>query len=285
MNYETFQPSFSIEEISPDYARQILNNKNNSNRTIRKPNVARLVTAIENGEWQITNQGIAFDSNGNLLDGQHRLEAIIKTGKTLKIMVARNMKPAIFNAVDVGAARSAGDILYIAGCSNSSKIAAGIKVYIFYKKYPSGNWSNITRPSHLQVLEVYKKEEETWSEINRRVSIFYKKFHFLNLSVSIPLYKLLLEKGYKEQVINIFFNQFSEGSNLDIDNPMLSLRNQMMQKAFRNRGSSNQRYLLNALISLFNMYINNEKRTSFRAPASDISDVLKIQDPLPCHIA
>ena len=134
-------------------------------------------------------------------------------------------------------------------------------------------------------VEVYKKEEETWSEINRRVSIFYKKFHFLNLSVSIPLYKLLLEKGYKEQVINTFFNQFSEGSNLDIDNPMLSLRNQMMQKAFRNRGSSNQRYLLNALISLFNMYINNEKRTSFRAPASDISDVLKIQDPLPCHIA
>ena len=80
----------------------------------------------------------------------------------------------------------------------------------------------------------------------------------------------------------IIFNAlFSEGYNLDVDNPMLSFRNQMMQKGFRHRGSSNQRYSLNAFIKLFNMHISNKKGTSFRAPASDITDVLQIQNPLP----
>ena len=135
MNYETFQPSFNVEEITPEYAQEILDQKNNNNRTIKQTNLNRLVKAIDNDEWQVTNQGIAFDSEGNLLDGQHRLLAIVKTGQALKIMVARNMHPEIFNVVDTGTARMASDVLHISGCGNSSKtIAAAIKNYIFYKK-------------------------------------------------------------------------------------------------------------------------------------------------------
>ena len=33
MNYETFQPSFNVEEITPEYAQEILDQKNNINRT------------------------------------------------------------------------------------------------------------------------------------------------------------------------------------------------------------------------------------------------------------
>ena len=281
MNYQTFQPSFNVEDITPEYAEEILKEKNNANRSIKQASLHRLVKAIDNDEWQITNQGIAFDSDGNLLDGQHRLQAIVKTGKTLKIMVARNMNPQIFNVVDIGTARSAADILYIAGCSNSSKIASGIKVYLCYHSYPTGGWTHIVKPTHIEILEAYNKEKELWTEINQRVALYNRKFHFLNLSVGIPFYKLLLEKNYSEEIINKFFTQFSEGYNLDVDNPMLSFRNQMMQKGFRHRGSSNQRYLLNAFIKLFNMHIINKKATSFRAPASDITDVLQIQNPLP----
>ena len=110
---ETINPTFNIEQITPDFAEYVLETKNSKNRSMRPANLRRLVTAIDNGEWIITNQGLAFDKDGNLLDGQHRLLAIVKTGKTLPIMVARNMDPKIFNCVDTGAARNAADGLYL----------------------------------------------------------------------------------------------------------------------------------------------------------------------------
>ena len=273
-------PTFQVEEITPDFAEQVLENKNKKNRAIKPANLKRLITAIDNGEWIITNQGLAFDKDGNLLDGQHRLQAIVKTGKTLSIMVARNMDPKIFNCVDTGVARTAADGLSIHGVSSSSKhLAAGIKVYLLYKRYPRGSWTFATIPSHQEILEEYKENQELYDKITNDMNCYHRKFHFFNLSVGIPMYKLILEKNYCEEVYSEFWTQFAEGTNLEIDNPILSFRNQMMQKSFRNRGSFYQRFQLNAFIRLFNLWIKGIKKTRFMAPPTDLRDVLTIQDP------
>ena len=72
-----------------------------------------------------------------------------------------------------------------------------------------------------------------------------------------------------------------DDTDLDIDDPMLSFRNQLMQKAFRNRGSSTQRFLLNCFIRLFNMNLNGTRKSKFVAPPADIPQMLDIQAPLP----
>ncbi len=282
MNVENFSPTFNVEDITPEYAQKILEYKNSNNRIVRKANLNKLVQSINSDEWQITNQGIAFDCEGNLLDGQHRLMAIVKTGKTLKMMVARNMDAKIFNVVDTGTARMASDILHIGGCSHNSKqIAAAIKVYLFYKKYPSGSWTHCIKSTHNEIFACYKQNELSWNNINIFISSSYRKFAFFNKGVGIAFYKLLLDKGYSTEVIESFYTKFSQGSNLDVDDPMLSFRNQLMQKAFRNRGSSTQRFLLNCFIRLFNMHMKGTKKTRFMAPPPDISNVLEIQDFLP----
>tara|TARA_R100001015_G_C4620568_1_gene177543 strand:+ start:557 stop:1420 length:864 start_codon:yes stop_codon:yes gene_type:complete len=276
---ETINPTFGIEQITPDFAEYVLETKNTKNRSMKPANLKRLVTAIDNGEWIITNQGLAFDKDGNLLDGQHRLLAIVKTGKTLPIMVARNMDPKIFNCVDTGTARTAADGLYIEGCSTSKHLAAGIKVYLLYNRYPRGSWAFATVPTHSEILQEYKDNQEVYDEITNLMGVYHRKFHFFNLSVGIPMYKLISEKNYSEEILSEFWTQFSEGTNLNIDNPILSFRNQMMQKGFRHRGSNYQRYQLNAFIRLFNLWINDVKKTKFMAPPTDLKDVLKIQDP------
>jgi hypothetical protein len=276
---ETINPTFGIEQITPDFAEYVLETKNSKNRSMKPANLRRLVTAIDNGEWIITNQGIAFDKEGNLLDGQHRLLAIVKTGKTLPIMVARNMDPKIFNCVDTGTARTAADGLYIQGCSASKHLAAGIKVYLLYKRFPRGSWTFAAVPTHSEILQEYKDNQEVYDEITNQMGVYHRKFHFFNLSVGIPMYKLISEKNYSEEILSEFWTQFSEGTNLNIDNPILSFRNQMMQKGFRHRGSYYQRYQLNAFIRLFNLWINDVKKTKFMAPPTDLKDVLTIQDP------
>jgi len=276
---KTLTPTFQVEHITPDFAESVLETKNSNNRGLKPANLKRLITAIDNDEWILTNQGIAFDKDGNLLDGQHRLQAIVKTGKTLPIMVARNMDPKIFNCVDTGTARTAADGLFIKGCTNPTKIAAGIKVYFLYQRFPKGSWTYATIPTHTEIANEYNLNRELWDDITEKINFCHRKFHFFNLSVAVAMYKLIKDKNYSEEILDEFWTQFAEGTNLDIDNPILSFRNQMMQKGFRHRGSSYQRYQLNAFIRLFNFWIDGVKKTRFMAPATDITYVLELKNP------
>ena len=64
-----------------------------------------------NGDWQLTHQGIAFDTTGRLIDGQHRLHAIIEAGVPVQILVTRGCSASSFSILDRGANRRPSDIL------------------------------------------------------------------------------------------------------------------------------------------------------------------------------
>ena len=64
--------------------------------------VNHLATLIKNGEFTLTHQGIAFDEDGNLIDGQHRLHAIIKAGIAVKMEVSSGWPRSNILAIDVG---------------------------------------------------------------------------------------------------------------------------------------------------------------------------------------
>lgn len=98
-----------IEIISPKKAAQWLEN-NPSNRPIRKKHVLFLSKQMAAGEWQVTHQGIAFDENGNLCDGQHRLAAIVKSGIAVEMMVTQGVARGKFTAFDTGVGRTISDV-------------------------------------------------------------------------------------------------------------------------------------------------------------------------------
>jgi len=99
-----------VETITPDTARQMLAN-NWGNRTIRPRAVAQLAADMAAGHWQLTHQGVAFGPDGRLLDGQHRLTAVVLSGAAVQMVVWRNADPASFDVVDRGRVRSLADIL------------------------------------------------------------------------------------------------------------------------------------------------------------------------------
>lgn len=78
---------------------------NVGNRVVKKSNVAYFVKLIKNGEFFTTHQGIAFSEDGRLLDGQHRLLAIIETGIGAWVMVTRGLSDNAFQAIDFGGVR------------------------------------------------------------------------------------------------------------------------------------------------------------------------------------
>ena len=161
-------------DITPDMAKKILAHRNKNNRPIRYTHLEKLSDAIEKGEWKVTNQGIAFDADGNLIDGQHRLAAILQTRQTVKMMVATNMDAGIFDVVDTGSKRSTGDALDILGSEHGRTVSAALKIYICYQKFPEKAWSGaaIQQPSTSDVIAIYKDRQD---EIEALLSVIKKK--------------------------------------------------------------------------------------------------------------
>lgn len=101
-------------EVGPALAEKWLE-QNLSNRDIKDNVVMRFMRIIEQKKWKLTHQGIAFDWNSKLQDGQHRLWAIVLTGQTVSIRVTYNVDPESSFVIDTGRSRSGADVLTIAG--------------------------------------------------------------------------------------------------------------------------------------------------------------------------
>jgi hypothetical protein len=99
----------TCEWITPAKARDMLAG-NYGNRPLRKAVVDRLAAEMRSGYWQLSHQGIAFSSDGRLLDGQHRLNAVIKADVAVQMMVARNVPDDAFKVTDRGVQRTIADV-------------------------------------------------------------------------------------------------------------------------------------------------------------------------------
>lgn len=99
-----------VETITPELARLYLES-NLNNRPVKPTVVARYMNEIKNGTWALTHQGIAFDEDGFLLDGQHRLMAIIKANVAIDCLVIRGINSQAQIAMDDHAKRTDADAL------------------------------------------------------------------------------------------------------------------------------------------------------------------------------
>jgi hypothetical protein len=100
------------EHISPAQAAELLR-KNRINRPLRLAWVAALAEMIERGEWILTHQGVAITTDNELVDGQHRLSAIVKCGIGVEMNVSYDCDPLSFQVIDGGIKRSAADHLRV----------------------------------------------------------------------------------------------------------------------------------------------------------------------------
>lgn len=102
------------ENIGPDRATKYLETMD-GNRTVRQTHVDYLHGQMKSGLWRKTHQGIAFDDQGRLVDGQHRMWAIVESGCTVPIFVTRGLSADDVVVVDTGIARGYADTAHYQG--------------------------------------------------------------------------------------------------------------------------------------------------------------------------
>lgn len=102
------------EYITPKTAAEYLNKNVDNNRAIQAHRLDGYVRDMLHDEWFFTASPIIFDEHGNLVDGQHRLTGVIKSGKPQTFLVVRGVSDKAIFAIDKGKPRSVLDSLKIA---------------------------------------------------------------------------------------------------------------------------------------------------------------------------
>lgn len=178
------------EVITPESAEEMLTHNTHNYRAISKDIVARYVDEIQGNSWEANGDTIVFSENGTLLNGQHRLAAVIKAGKPIVSLVVRGLPDS--QIFDIGRKRNTRVILLSEGYghANSTTISA---VTVLIKGFDHRKMATLS-----EIREVIKAEKEmlvqsyelatleTSRGVTRKASVMAAVFCALKMNLSTP---------------------------------------------------------------------------------------------------
>lgn len=166
---------FSVEEFTPERAKSVLETQNKKNRKIQDKTVRGYVHDMKNGKWLITGDPLKFDTSDYMIDGQHRLSAVVHSGVTVNFAVIRGLEPEAQDVIDTGRRRTAGNMLELRGITHAAKIAAAARIGVAFDKglLPT-SMSRLPDCTHQEVVEWTEKHHESVLPVLAPSNLIYR---------------------------------------------------------------------------------------------------------------
>tara|TARA_R100000773_G_scaffold42756_1_gene40327 strand:- start:3107 stop:3967 length:861 start_codon:yes stop_codon:yes gene_type:complete len=166
MNHPGFCPNATMNQeiVSPQVAVEYLR-ANGVNRKLRPAIVKRYEEEMRQNSWTLSSDAIAFDCNGDLIQGQHRLNAVVNTGLPQVFWVARNMPKEAKENLDCGSKRELHDRLTISGHPISRTVGSACLLLITPWQKPNISKSKGCSPmvrSQVKTMHNHFYEELEW---------------------------------------------------------------------------------------------------------------------------
>lgn len=227
-----------MQTITPKKAAEWLN-ANTANRPISKPVVRGFAEAMKRGEWMVTHQGIAFDVNGVLIDGQHRLGAIVEADVPVEMTVFTDVEEGTFDVLDTGKRRNAADVLAIEGEKSSTMLAAMVRTVWLFANRPDLNWSGgaagVTNHQIVQTLDAHPKLRDFVS-VGEKIAT---ATGMIKSAAGAASY--LVEQPNKRADLAPWYEGIIDGAGLAKTDPRLAFRKVMFSMARRQAGQAMRR--------------------------------------------
>ena len=223
----------SIESITPETAGDYLA-RNTRNRRIRSRRVKRYAAEMAAGRWRITNDAIVFDELGHLQNGQHRLLAVIESGRTISALVARGLPQDSYAVTDIGDRRSMGDLLYASG-EDTMATELGAAAKMLFRWYSYGTFqktggAHSSRPEGaadqiLDIIDAHPRLRET-IHLGARMGRRFVGGYGLWGALTYLILEVDPEAGG-------FFEDVYEGAGMDASDPAWRLRERLVDRRTR----------------------------------------------------
>lgn len=122
----------TIERITPAQAERYLE-RNEHNRSLRVRHVEKLASDIQEGRWHLNGSSIVFNGDGTLLDGQHRLAAIVQAGVPVDMLIVRGVSKAAMATIDANISRKASDVASLRGYTHVNHLTGTVRLIMSVK--------------------------------------------------------------------------------------------------------------------------------------------------------
>ena len=217
----------SIETITPDVARQMIAS-NTQNRPLSKSVCQRYASEMKDGKWMNDGAPIRFSHSGRLLDGQHRLNAVINSGTTIEAIVVRGLNDDSFQTMDTGKGRGGGDVLAIRGAKNANNTSAICSAYYYYQKsgHP-GNKGGAEKITNAKIIDIYEKNPEISAAAELLRSSKWITSHLSSMALGV-LYVAACKRGQKDKVVQ-FFRELANPTQETIGTAIMPLREKLIE--------------------------------------------------------
>jgi hypothetical protein len=246
-------PHYEVVKITPHLAKEWLE-RNTHNRNLRQRVVNGYAADIAAGAWAEDGQSIKFATDGALLDGQHRLAAIVQSGVPLRMLVVTNLPNSTQDTMDSGAKRTLGDALKLRGEANYVTVAAALlRIYQWQagarRSVGRGGNSDI-RPTHRQLLQLL----EDHPEIRRSAEIGVRVRNALPISSGCTALCHWLFNQIDAGDCAFFFARLADGAGLQTDDAIYALRRSAEMNAKDKSRSTAEFYTVALVIKAWNFY-------------------------------
>lgn len=206
---------FSELVVTPEIAKKLLA-RNKNNRSLCGKIVENYSRDMMNGRWQVNGESIKIGKDGSLLDGQHRLSAVLKSGIPVPFVVIEDIENDCFFTIDTGKKRSAGQIAQMSGEKNASQVAAIARCVRLLELGKSQYF-----PSGLEIQETLDRYP-----LIREYGAF--PVHSKILTAAMLSVGILFAEVYPKEVIRDFYVRLKSGENISKGNPIYELRQRMI---------------------------------------------------------
>jgi hypothetical protein len=250
----------SVKTVTPRMAQQLLD-ANDHNRRVRPHLVDEYARDMSAGRWDTNGETIKISDEGVLLDGQHRLAAVVKADVSVEMVVVENLPEVMQETVDTGAKRMTSDVLTLRGESNTPILAAiAKKVMIFVRTGNKDVQVPYNKPTTIEVADAIDK----YPMLREATAFAMSHRNTLPIGPSVLGFAFWACSMRDERDAAEFFDQLVTGSGLETGDPSLTLRNKLIEKRSRTRGGLDEREVLAMVFRAWNVYRKGGKVTILR---------------------
>lgn len=198
--------------VSPALARRILELNADNQRNHRQSLSDRYARDMSTGRWtEKSGQPINIATNGRVINGQHRLQGVIKAGKAIKFDINMGIDPRAIVVIDAGPGRSAVDVIRTSGGSDLSGIAAIVRWVLMWEMgTPTGRGGRFA-PTPQELLQRYEADSDLFNTAAARGGDVYAR-GLASKAVGGTAYFLFAKMN--QDIANDLFDQIVSGLNM-----------------------------------------------------------------------
>ena len=258
--------SVMVRRFTPNQAQELLDKSEEManqgtalrNRPVSKPRVHRYSEMMRDGQWKMTGEPIQIHTDGYLLNGQHRLHAMVDAGVELDVVVVENVDDDSFRVMDTGMARRPADAILDLDVQSKTTVMAAARLVL-------GIEAGLT-VTNTQELGLVTRQDQAdfvarnleWFQNNiaRAVKVGTKRIG--TTTAWAAFLKLTDSAGAADKGIE-FLDGVASGVNLSEGDPRLALRSWLLSQS-----GTHTTILLATIIRSFNDWAAGRTRKIVR---------------------